>query len=366
MFTDTHMASTTSASMGGRRLAGDPSLRDIILVDQLPSGAWAEGIIVRLSGAVLTTRIDTGELYSIIPTDTGLNAKAVLKTIHTFPTECVINICHLASDDREEYAVMTAHIDFDTQEYHSTAVWRLSFTSSDSGKPTLSKIANLPEAVFCLGMEQVADDVVLVIDMAKFCIWQVRLSSGDVTMLFSDDATMRPKSSEDMFGANCVRFAGGYLYYTNMSTGALHRVAAEVRGPDSVEMTGGVETVVPTGNIDFADGLVMTREGRTAYVTNSVDGLLQRIDVDTNQGTGIVTTLIDELISPSALDLVYRDVEDGKPTLYVVCCGPMMQSPMRAFADAGFDYAGVDERRTKIEIIITTEVVVTYETVELF
>jgi hypothetical protein len=37
MFTDTHMASTTSASMGGRRLAGDPSLRDIILVDQLPS-----------------------------------------------------------------------------------------------------------------------------------------------------------------------------------------------------------------------------------------------------------------------------------------------------------------------------------------
>lgn len=354
------MTSPNHGPNGRRPKTIDPSLRDIVLVDQLPSDAWAEGIVVRPSGSILATRIDAGELYSITPSNTDEDVAP--QVIHTFPARCVINISRLeGGDNDEEYAIMTAHIDFNNNQYHSTAIWRAVFAGEGSNTLEVTKIADLPEAVFCLGMVQVTDDVLLAIDTAKSCIWRVRISSGEVTVLFSDEATMRPKSSEEMFGANRLRLVGGYIYYTNTSTGGLHRVPAELRGLD-VAVTGSVQTVVPHGSLDFADGLVVTKDATTAYATSYVDGLLRRVDIDPNTGTGIVTTLMDELISPTAMDLVYKDGDD-KPTLYVVCCGAVTQNLMDVMGAVGFDYAGVDKSRLKIEVTITTEVTVTYETV---
>lgn len=353
------MSSTTNASNGGRTRATDSSLRDIVLVDQLPSDAWAEGIIVRPSGAILATRIDAGELFSISPS--ANNEDVAPTVIHTFPTRCVVNICRLraSSDGKDEYAVLTSHIDFNTEEYHSTILWRIIFDDSESNKMDVSKIADLPEAVFCLGMEQVTDNVLLVIDAARACIWRVQLTNGDATVLFSDDATMRPKTSDEMFGSNRLRFVGGYIYYTNTSTGALHRVPAELRDSD-MAVTGGAQTVVPDG-LDFADGLVMTRDGKTAYVTSYADGKLWRIDMDSETSKGLVTTLMDELITPTAMDLVYKDGED-KPTLYLVCCGAVTQHLMDTMGNVGFDYAGVDKSKLKIEVTVTKEFTITYET----
>lgn len=355
------MHSPTSATAGAHVRMTDPSLRDIVLVDQLPSDAWAEGLIVRPSGACLATRIDGGELYSIPPpTD---EEDDVAEVIYTFPARCTLNICRLKSSGsgKEDYAVLTAHIDFSTQAYHSTVIWRITFDSSESNKPEVSKIADLPKAVFCLGMEQVTDDVLLVMDPSAFCIWRIRLASGDVSVLFSDDATMRPKTSEEMFGGNRLRLMGGYIYYTNTSTGCLHRVPAEVRNGD-VAITGSVQTLLPNGSLDNADGLAIARDGRTGYATSYVDGLLRRIDIDPEKGTALVTTLIDDIISPTATDLVYKDGDD-KPTLYVACCGAVSKSLMDSMGNIGFDYAGVDKKRLKLEVMVTTEITVTYETV---
>lgn len=356
------MSSTTSG--GGRTRTTDPSLHDIVLVDQLPSDAWAEGIIVRPSGTILTTRIDADELFSIAPpsssSKTADSADIVPKVIHKFPTRCVVNICRLKSKSggsKEEYAVLTSHVDFNAEEYHSTIVWRITFEDGESDTPaSVTKIAELPDAVFCLGMEQVTDDVLLVIDTAKACIWRVSIAGGDVGVFFSDEATMRPKSEEEMFGANRLRLVGGYMYYTNTSTGALHRVATKVSS-DDVVVTGSAQTIVPRG-LDYADGLVVTKDGRTAYVASYVEGMLWRIDVDVEAGTGLVTTLMDELIMPTAMDLVYQE---EKPTLYVVCCGAVTQNLMDVMGNVGFGYAGVEKSRLKLEVTITTEVVVTYE-----
>ena len=49
----------------------DPNLHDIVLVDQLPSDMWSEGIAVRPSGNVLTTSIDGPDLYVINSGTTG-------------------------------------------------------------------------------------------------------------------------------------------------------------------------------------------------------------------------------------------------------------------------------------------------------
>jgi hypothetical protein len=350
------MSSTTSTS-SGRTKAHDPSLRDIVLVDQLPSDAWAEGIVVRPSGDILATRVDGCELFHI--------SGAVCKVLLSFPNaSAVLNICPLPNTEgKEEYAVLTSWVDFLKGEYHSVVLWRISFDDDDASDstPTVSKMADLPGAIFVLGMIPISKEVLIVVDTAAFCIWRIHIATGEVSTLVSNEPAMLPKTKDEMFGTNRVRMAGNHIYHTNTSTGVLHRTPIEFISNGSDIRVTGPPQVVASG-LDFADGLVLRRDGKTAYCTNYVSGELRRIDIDA-EGKGIVSVLMDDLISPTSMELVYNDDNDDTPTLYMLCCGAVYPSLLETHGPA-FGYAGIDKKNLKLEVTVTTEIVVTYEPAE--
>jgi hypothetical protein len=353
----------------------DPSLEDIIFVDRLPSDAWPEGIVLRPSGQALATRIDGAELYNLVSlTETmefGVKQEPP-RVAHTFPgANTVFSICPLSGGppDLEEYAVVTCHASYDPPEMKDVIVWRISYTKEAAadydGVPSVSKIADVPNGGFCLGLDPISDDVLLIGDASTPCIRRVRISTGETDVLLQHPS-MKPQTEQEMWGMNRVRYAGGYIWYTNTSTGVFWRVPVE-RTEDGLDLrvTGEPEAVAE--GMVYADGLVMScsadRSKATAYAANWVEGMLWRVDVDMSTGKGEVVTLYDDLVRPTAMYLDQKSGKD-KPTLYLLCCGAVAASFLETEHGAALNHLGVSKNLLPIEVLITTEVVVTYETAE--
>jgi hypothetical protein len=362
-------SATTPRNKGGVGSSSfDTSLADINLVDQLHSDTWCEGIVVRPSGQILATRVDDApEIYNIdLPTlDSASDGSTTpdrdaVRVIHTFSDATgAFNICRLTGTAKEEYAVVSGVLDIANVDFHSNIVWRLSF-ESDSADPVLSKLAELPEALFCLGMETISNDVLAVADSSKSRIWRVHVPTGRVSVLFDEPSTMRPKSEAEVFGINRVRVVDGYLWHTNHSNGTLYRAPVKyIDGGRDIEVTG-PSRVLATG-LDQPDGLVVKRDGSAAYISSYVHGNLWRIDVAAGSNSGTVTTVLHDLVTPTTMDLVYHEGSD-KPTLFVMCCGAV--NPVRITGARGkwLELADVDSNKMNVLVTITTEV--TYSSVD--
>lgn len=338
----------------------DPYLHDIIFVDQLPSDAWAEGLAIRPNGDALTSRVDRPELLSIELASTKVGAddeSSALqpRTIHTFENaNSVFDVCSLTttSKQEEEYAVVSGFADFSSTAspaFHSFALWRVALSpSGGDAPPQVTKMAGLSEAILPVAIERVSDKVVLVADAGKSCLWKVHMPTGEVS-LFLEDPTMRPHSGE-AFGVNRINVRAGYLWYTNTGKGTLSRVA--VTGEDHIQIAGPVEHVAD-GLSNAADGLVMSDDARIAYVVSYALGILWRIDID-KSGKGTTNVLRDDLLSPTAMQLVYPKA-GGKPTLHILCCGAIQQAWLHTDKGAWFDMAKVTDK-LRVTVTVTTEI----------
>lgn len=339
----------------------DSSLDNIVLVDRLPSDAWAEGIAVRPSGCVLATRIDGPEVYSLDSPSEALDfgsepipPKVLLK----FPgVNCVLNVCRLTGTTTEDYAVLTCHAEFTAAQFDRVTVWRASFDPDDeNATPTVTKIADLPDAGFCLGMIAISDDILAIADTSTPCVLRLHIRTGKVSILLEDEESMG--AGEALFGINRVRVAGGYLWYTNTFTGFFYRAPIKhIDAKRDIEVVGPPQAVAD--GFPNADGLVMTKDGTSAFITSYVMGKLWKVDIDST-GKSASTVLMGDLITPTAMDLVYKEA-DEKPTLYVMCCGAVSPDLLEGDRASAFAGANADTSRFHILVTITTEITVTYE-----
>lgn len=334
----------------------DNNLNKIILVDQLPSDAWAEGVTIRPSGNVITTRIDEPEIYLINSASTKLSNEFDVvkpKLLHTFKNATgVFNLCPLKSD-KEEYAVISGWADMAKVEFLDFVLWRLVMPADGSDEaPEVTKIADIGGGQFCMGMVAISERTLLICDAHQSCIWRVDIPTGTVSVLIEDE-TMRPQKGE-FYGINRLRILAGYLWFTNTSTGKLCRAPIEyIDNDNDIQITGSVEIVAD--GMSNAEGLVLTKDARFAFINSYVSGTLWRVDIDLAAGKGTPNVLREDLLSPTAMDLVY---EDKKPTLYILCCGSIDESWIQSDMGRWFELAGV---RDKIQITVTVEVTVSYE-----
>lgn len=337
----------------------DPYLRDIVFVDQLPSDAWAEGLAIRPNGDVLVSRVDQPELFTIELASAKLNEDNEFdvlrpRTIHTFDNaNSVFDVCSLDSTGtREEYAVLSGYADFSkpgNDAFHTFVVSRVTLTSGSSDEPPqVTKIADLPDAGVPVGLEPVSNTTILVADAGKSCIWKVSMSTGEVSVLL-EDPTMQPHEGE-AFGVNRIKVRAEYLWYTNTCKGTLSRVP--ISGKDDIQAIGPVEHVAD-GLSNAADGLVMFDDARIAYVVSYALGVLWRIDID-ESGKGTVNVLREDLLSPTAMRLVYAE-EGAKPALHILCCGAVQEAWLDTSKGAWFDMANVTDKM-HITVTVTTEV----------
>jgi hypothetical protein len=362
-----HILEMTAANPNGESASQpcpvDEHLGEIVLIDQLPSDAWAEGVAIRPSGNALTSRLDEPELYSIdlnYARSGDLNGYDTVppKLIHTFTeANSVFNLCALKGTAREEYAVITGYADLANPEsaaFHSFVLWRLAPAADGSDEPPqITKITDIKAGQFCMGMYALSETVLLIADAHQCCIWRVHLPTGSVTTLLQDPA-MRPQEGE-FFGVNRITISAGYAWFTNTSTGTFLRAKVEfIDDGKDVKVTGPVEHICD--GLSNAEGLVMSNDSKQAYVVSYTSGNLWRIDIDVEAGKGTLNTLRDDLVSPTTMELVYPE-SGGKPTLYIVCCGAVDESWLSGQRGAWFDLAKV---RDKLHITVTVTTEITY------
>jgi hypothetical protein len=358
---------TASQRNGKAKAEPDPYLHDILLVDQLPSDAWAEGLALRPNGDALVSRVDQPELFTIelasatrtngVGSDDNEFDTLRPRTIHTFDdANGVFDVRRLPGGSRakgeEEYAVLSGFADFanpGAASFHTFVLWRVVLEPGGDGVPSqVSKIAELPDAGVPVGLEPFGS-LILLADTGKGCIWKIHVPTGKVSV-FLEDPTMQPHDG-DAFGVNRIKVRGGYLWYTNTGMGTLSRVPVK-SSEDDIQPIGPVEPIAD-GLSNAADGLVMFDDARAAYIVSYALGILWRIDID-DAGKGTVNVLREDLLSPTAMQLVYPK-EGGKPSLYILCCGAVQESRLDTSIGRWFDLARVTDE-LRIVVTVTTEV----------
>lgn len=280
----------------------------IVPVTQLPPNSWFEGFAIRPNGCILATRLDEPELYTFDPTDPG----AQPELMHTFPNaNGLVNICPIEGQD-DEYAVIAATVELQNVKFDSCVIWRVTLRSDAA--PEVTEMARVPESGFCIGVTAVCSNTLLIADSYKNCIWRLDTSTGASSQLIADD-TMKAAAPEDFFGINRLRFAHGYVWYTNTSAGLLCRVPVEKDDEVGAKTSGPVEII--TANLPHCDGLAITDDGRTVFTANYMAGLVWRVDIDA-EGKGTATIMTRGLSSPTSIEMVN---EADKLKLFVTCCG---------------------------------------------
>lgn len=320
------------------------SAEDTVLVTHLPSDSWFEGSAMRPNGQMLVARLDSAELYRI-PDPT--NQDTVPQLLHTFDNATgAINICPLKGRT-DEYAVLSGIVDVANIKFENFTVWRIAFGADDAIQVT--KLAELPDAGLTIAITAANDDTLLVADSGKACIWQLDLATGTSSMLIEDES-MKVAADDEFFGVNRMCATNGFVYFTNTSAGTLCRVpiAADGKG---VKVTGPVKEL--SDGLYICDGLALNPDGTTIYTASFQDGLLWRIDIDPASGEVDLDILMENLVSPTAVELVYVN---EKPKIYVVCCGKIEVG--WATKDKGWsDIIAINDA---VAVTVTTE-----ETVEM-
>ncbi|KAF2146967.1 uncharacterized protein K452DRAFT_283152 [Aplosporella prunicola CBS 121167] len=281
---------------------------EVVPVSHLPPNSWFEGFAVRPNGTLLGTRLDKPELYTLDPSDHETDPEL----LHTFPDATgAMNICPMDSGDEEEYAVIAGSCDLQNVRFDSGCIWRVAIKD---GAPVVSKIADLPDAGFCVAIAAAGPRALLVADSYKCRIWRVDTQTGEVSV-FLEDETMKIASDEDFFGINRIRISHGYVWYTNTSAGLLCRVPVELADDVGVRTTGPVEII--TASLLHCNGLAVSEDGKSCFTVGHMSGVLWKIDIDAN-GKGTTSVLRGDLESPTCV--VMRPGGE-EPKLFVACGG---------------------------------------------
>lgn len=322
---------------------------DVVIIDQLPSNSWFEGCVVRPNGKVLASRLDAPELYTFVAEDSD----ATPTLVHDFSADAsgLVNLCSLEGTD-DEYAVISGTVDVANVKFDNFILWRVSLSSDDSAPAKVTKLGDLSETGFSIGVAPVSETTLMIADSSRSCIWSFDIPTGKLTLLIGDES-MSAASKDDFFGLNRLRLADGYVWYTNSSVGTLCRFPVEY-GPNvegGIRPTGPIE-VVAIG-MQHCDGLALTKDNKTAYLVSYMQGYLWKVDIDPVTFKGTVTSVKENMISPTSVEYVHAG---GKSKLYIICCGEIeigwVNDENRSWSDLAHINASVSVTVTTTEEVV--------------
>ncbi|KAI0386333.1 hypothetical protein F5Y04DRAFT_120579 [Hypomontagnella monticulosa] len=330
----------------------DNSVQDVVLVTQLPSDSWFEGFALRPNGKILASRLDEPELYTFNAEDPD----STPELLYNFEKHAngLINLCPLPGCD-DEYLILSGIVDLVNVTFEDFIVWRVSLSPDDSSPPKVTKVTDINDTGFCIGIIAVSDRVVVIPDSFQNCIWRLDVQTGKVSLLVADDTMKVAEGEGNFFGLNRVRVTDGFLWFTNTSAGTLCRIPIERVQDPSVEIrtTGPVQVL--TDDIPHCDGLALSRDQTSVYTCSYMDGHVWKVSVDPSTGTAKTSVVMQNLASPTAVELAYVKNE---PKLFIVCCGEIKMSWF--IQDDENPWSEVANINSAVTVTVTTQV----ETVE--
>ena len=343
----------------------DESIGEVILLSELPTDSSFQGTALRPDGRVLASRLDLPELYQFDPK----NPEAPPQLIYTFPdTGGLVQICPLKGC-HDEYAVVSGTLDVAKFEFSRPLIWRIALSSNDDEPPKVTLITEMKGAGFPASCWSATERTLLVPDSGLACIFRIDVQDGRCDKLIEDDemgAAIADESAEqeDFYGINGIYLIGEWAYFANESRGTLCRFPVSYgrrtdddEEPDDgwdIHATGDVKVI--TDEIPHSDALVFTNDPNVGYSANYVNGHLRRIDIDPVTGAGEVRNVLENLVTPVSVELVYP--EDGsKPKMIILCTGEIDISWVR-------DHEGWSDI-ANINASVTVTVTTTEEVVEV-
>ncbi|KAI1205541.1 uncharacterized protein F4807DRAFT_442975 [Annulohypoxylon truncatum] len=291
----------------------DGSVQDVVLVTQLPSDSWFEGFALRPNGKILTSRLDEPELYTFYAEDPD----STPELIYNFEEHAngLINVCPLPGG-HDTYLVLSAIVDLVNITFEEFIVWRVQLSPDDSSPPEVTKVCDIQNTGFSIGLIPVTERIFLVPDSFKNCIWRLDIQTAEVSLFVADDTMKAPPGEGNFFGLNRMRITKEFLWFTNTSAGMLCRIPIELDESEGIRTTGGVQIVAD--DIPHCDGLTLSRDQTSVYTVSYMDGHVWKVSVDPETGKATTSVVMRSLASPTAVELYYFD---DKPKMYIVCCG---------------------------------------------
>ncbi|GAP88261.1 putative six-bladed beta-propeller -like protein [Rosellinia necatrix] len=291
---------------------------EVVLITQLPSESWFEGLVFRPNGNVLATRLDEPELYTFNPEDPN----AVPQLVCTLP-DCnsLINICTIPGCD-DEYFILASTADLEVVTHQNVWLWRLTMASDDGIPPKTVRVVSVPDEGYCLGVKAVSDRFILLPDGKTQCIWHLDTQTGKKT-LFAKDKSMERGAGDGFFGVNRLQIVDNFVYFTNSSEGNVCRIPVETdpsHDEIGIRAVGPVHTIIDTLSANL-DGLAVSPDQTHAYVASHLDGYLHKVQIDPTTGKGKSHVIMTSIDNPTGVDLIPDPKDPEKLKLYIVCCG---------------------------------------------
>jgi hypothetical protein len=303
----------------------DDSIQDVVLVTQLPSQSWFEGFAMRPNGHILATRLDEPELYTWDPENP--DSEPVL--VCTFPGGGgIVNLAALPGKV-DTYVIISGIMNMSSVRLEESTLWEAVMDPENpTAPPKLTKIIGLGDTEMTIGVTPLSGDTLLLADSVGASIWTVDLPTRSLTQLIEDETMLPADNAEDYFGINRMRIVDNHIWFTNSSQGIIGRIPIEAEPADgqfegrgvrlagSPQANGSHVQQVVTGLV-HCDGLVVLPDGSAAYTAAYTEGLLWKVTIDKATNTGEVATIMSNLVSPTALELV---VSDNMARLFIIFC----------------------------------------------
>ncbi|CAG8065348.1 unnamed protein product [Penicillium salamii] len=229
------------------------------------NGTWFESLAVRSNGNILATRIDSPELWSIVPSgNSGQlgHGSRLLKFPNATSTLGITEI------DHDIFAVIAGNVSLPSisPTPGSFVVWTVNLTAA---VPKIKVLAAIPGGQFLDGMTKFGNDLLLISDALKGSVWRLNITTGEFSVALSD-ASMLPATHQAVqVGVNGLKMWQNYLYFTSSTQEIFARVPL-----DANAMAQGPIEVITSG-FSF-DDFILTANG-TAYLSTNPDNELIQI-----------------------------------------------------------------------------------------
>jgi hypothetical protein len=189
---------------------------------------WLENIAVRANGDLLVTQLAPAPILFTVRDPTSKHA--TLEPIYQWHEPNVTDLLGITETFPNTFNIITGNATANATGYAGTfAVWEAKFSSPKSIKPTMRKIANVPEAMLLNGVTPLPGkpEIVLIPDSQFGLLFRLDTRTGR-SEIIADRPEFKPHPERQNktvgFGINGVRIRNGYLYFSNSNLVSIFRV----------------------------------------------------------------------------------------------------------------------------------------------
>ncbi|EKV16467.1 hypothetical protein PDIG_20600 [Penicillium digitatum PHI26] len=220
------------------------------------NGTWFENLAVRSNGNLLATRIDSPELWSIVPSNNSSSQLGHGSLLLTFPN--AMSTLGITEIDHDVFAVIAGNVSLPSivSTTGSFAVWTVNLNSAT---PEAKVLASLPGGQFLDGMTKFGDDLLLISDAHKGTIWRLNITTGESSVAMSGAAMLPAAGQAIRIGVNGLKVLKNYVYYTSTTQEIFARIPVD----ENATAVGPMELI--TSGFSF-DDFILTANG-TAYLS---------------------------------------------------------------------------------------------------